>query len=126
MGSSSDGLAKLRPVTFRNKNDPEERPQYGLIAEEVERVFPELVVHDSEGNALSVLYHELPAMLLNEWQKQQDELARQEAENRVLEARIAQGREDARTRQSRIDELLSRIARLEGETGAESAAPRHP
>jgi hypothetical protein len=117
MGSSSDGLAKLRPVTFRYRHDVEKRRQYGLIAEEVEKVFPELVVEDSEGSAMSVLYHELPAMLLNEWQKQQNELERQEAESRDLEGQMAREEEAAQARRARIEALASRLARLESEHG---------
>ena len=113
MASSSDGLARLRPVTFRYTGDADERRQYGLIAEEVEGVFPELVLHDSEGNAQTVFYHELPAMLLNEWQKQQAELALLEQEGRSLAAQIAEGEEAAHARQARIQRLLARLERYD-------------
>jgi hypothetical protein len=113
MGDTSDALAKLRPVTFRYKDDTDRRVQFGLIAEEVEEIYPELVVHDRAGNAETVLYHELPAMLLNEWQKQRKELARQEEEGRALEAEAEQVRTRAREAQARIEELSARIAELE-------------
>ena len=70
MGNASDKLMKLRPVTFRYKADATGTEQYGLIAEEVEKVYPELVVHGAGGKAQTVAYHVLPAMLLNELQKQ--------------------------------------------------------
>lgn len=71
MGDASERLAKLRPVTFRYKGHSDEPTQFGLIAEEVEKVFPELVFHSASGQPETVLYHEMPAMLLNELQKQQ-------------------------------------------------------
>ena len=71
MADASGGLLKLRPVTFRYKGQAGGRRQYGLVAEEVEEVLPELVVHDRSGEVETVLYHEMPAMLLNELQKQQ-------------------------------------------------------
>src|SRR5262249_25701066 len=70
MGEASDRLMKLRPVTFRYKEDPARTLQYGLVAEEVARVYPELVTDGDDGKPLSVAYQMLPAMLLNEMQKQ--------------------------------------------------------
>jgi Chaperone of endosialidase len=83
MADASDPLLRLRPVRFRYKGQAGERTHFGLIAEEVDEVLPELVVHDASGNAETVLYHEMPAMLLNELQKQQAEIDR-------LRARLAE------------------------------------
>lgn len=69
MGSVSDRLMNLEPVTFSWKEDQNYHQQLGLIAEEVEQVFPELVVHDKEGLPETVKYHELPVLLLNELKK---------------------------------------------------------
>ena len=70
MGDQSAALYKLRPVTFNYISDDNKSRAYGLIAEEVEQVLPDLVVHNLEtGVADSVKYHEMPAMLLNELQK---------------------------------------------------------
>jgi hypothetical protein len=74
VGDASDALMQLRPVTFRYKKPAEDgsKPlQYGLIAEEVAKVYPELVISGPDGQPESVAYHELPALLLNEIQKQQ-------------------------------------------------------
>jgi hypothetical protein len=60
MGEATEGLLKLRPVTFRYRAQPEGRTQFGLIAEEVEKVMPELVVCASSGEVETVLYHEMP------------------------------------------------------------------
>jgi len=67
MGAISNVIHNLRPVTFTMKADKEKRRQMGLIAEEVEKVMPELVVHN-EGQALTVRYDALPVLMLNELQ----------------------------------------------------------
>ncbi len=77
MGQGSTSLMRLRPVTFRYKKQyaaGDNRLQYGLIAEEVAEVYPELVVHDDEGRVRTVLYQELNVMLLNELQKQHGQI----------------------------------------------------
>jgi trimeric autotransporter adhesin len=71
MGSNTAKLGQLRPVTFHLKTDPKGALQYGLIAEEVARVYPDLVVRDEKGRIDGVRYDELAPMLLNELQKQQ-------------------------------------------------------
>ena len=73
MGGRSGGLLKLRPVTFRYKSDPTGALQYGLVAEEVAKVYPELVSYGFDGKPMTVHYLMLSAMLLNELQKQASE-----------------------------------------------------
>jgi hypothetical protein len=75
MGSSSTRLQQLRPVTFKLKNDPQRTPQYGLIAEEVSKVYPELVIRGARGQIEGVRYEELAPILLNEVQQQQKQLS---------------------------------------------------
>ena len=77
MADASERLLDLRPVLFRYKEafvNGENPIQYGLIAEEVAEVFPDLVVYDEEGKPFTVKYHLLSTMLLNELQEQQAEL----------------------------------------------------
>jgi hypothetical protein len=88
MGDASKRIFQLRPVTFRYKDHPDDPMQFGLIAEDVERVLPELVTHNAEGDPESVMYHELPAMLINEIQKQENRIERQEEEIRELRALV--------------------------------------
>jgi hypothetical protein len=71
MGEVSEKLQQLRPVGFHLKSDPHGPVQYGLIAEEVAKVYPELVIRDGNGRVDGVRYDELAPMLLNEVQKQQ-------------------------------------------------------
>ena len=72
MGATSETLLALRPVTFRYKPelDPEGIAQFGLVAEEVEKVNPNLVVRDKEGKPYTVRYDAVNAMLLNEFLKE--------------------------------------------------------
>jgi hypothetical protein len=94
MGDASSGLMKLRPVTFHYKAEYADGPrttQYGLIAEEVAEVYPDLVQYDPEtGEPQTVCYHLVNAMLLNEVQKQQKEITSLEeqasVQNRALSA----------------------------------------
>jgi len=79
MEAASDDLMDLRPVSFTYKDKKNGNLHYGLIAEEVKKIYPELVACDKAGNSYAVRYHELPAMLLNELQKHH--LKIQELEN---------------------------------------------
>lgn len=69
----SDRLLDLRPVSFRYKDDPNPL-EYGLIAEEVAEIFPELVLNDEEGRPYTVRYHLLTPLLLGEIQRQEGEI----------------------------------------------------
>ena len=75
MANRSEGLLKLRPVTFSYKDDASAAPHYGLIAEEVATVYPELVTRTASGEVQTVKYHELIPMLLNELQREHQAVA---------------------------------------------------
>lgn len=70
--TASNDILKLRPVIFTYKNDESNTEQFGLIAEEVDKIFPAIVVRDEDGEPTSVQYHVLPVLLLNEMKKQQE------------------------------------------------------
>ncbi len=89
MGSNTAKLEQLRPVTFKLKTDVKGTVQYGLIAEEVAKVYPELVVRDEQGRIDGVRYDELTPMLLNEVQKQERINAAQAAKIASLEQQLA-------------------------------------
>jgi hypothetical protein len=74
MGSNTEKLGQLRPVTFKLKADATGTRQYGLIAEEVAKVYPELVIRNEAGRIDGIRYDELAPMLLNEVQKQAAEI----------------------------------------------------
>jgi hypothetical protein len=90
MGARSEGVLKLRPVTFAYKQDRQGVRQYGLIAEEVATVYPELVTHTASGEVQGVRYQELIPLLLNEVQRQQRELAELRALVGELRGGVAQ------------------------------------
>ncbi len=89
MGPGSEKLAALRPVTFHLKNDASGELQYGLIAEEVAKVYPELVIRGTEGTIEGVRYEELTPMLLNQVQQQQRKLDEQSQEISTLERQLS-------------------------------------
>jgi len=92
MGDSSSGLLRLRPVTFRYKKpfDDGSRPvQYGLIAEEVGEVYPDLATRSGDGEVETVKYQVLDSMLLSELQKQHATIADQKEQIRSLDERLA-------------------------------------
>jgi hypothetical protein len=70
MGTRSEGLLQLRPVTFAYKDDAQATMHYGLVAEEVAAVFPQLVTYAPTAEVRTVKYQELIPMLLNELQRQ--------------------------------------------------------
>jgi len=115
MGNASSTLMKLRPVTFHYKSDknPKARTlQYGLVAEEVDRVAPGLVARSADGKIETVYYQFLAPMLLNEVQKQQRTIAAQTARIATLEK---QGSEIAelKAQVARMSALLARLDRRE-------------
>ncbi len=115
MGDASDALMKLRPVTFRYKapyDDGSHLLQYGLIAEEVAKVYPDLVQYDGQGKPFTVRYHEINTMLLNELQKQHEKVAEQQSEVGQLKSQLA--------------EQEARIQRLEALLARQPEAPKAP
>ena len=93
MGDASRGLMQLRPVTFRYKKpfaDGSKPIQYGLIAEEVAEVYPDLVARNSDGQIETVKYQVLTPMLLNEVQRQQAEIESQMEQIRLLQQQITE------------------------------------
>jgi hypothetical protein len=84
-------LLALKPVTFRYKSDidPNGLPQFGLIAEDVDKVDPDLVVHDDQKQIYTVRYEAVNAMLLNEFLKQHRKVEQQNAEIQTLKEKLA-------------------------------------
>jgi hypothetical protein len=102
MGDSTNALMKLRPVTFFYKPEYDKGPrtlQYGLIAEEVAKVYPEMVAYDNDGQPYTVKYQYLAPMLLNELQKQHTVVAAQQ--------------DVIKTQQQQIKEMQQRLSQLE-------------
>jgi hypothetical protein len=90
MNNGSESILSLRPVTFHYKTDVQERPQFGLIAEEVAKVNPALVLPDKEGKPYTVRYDAVNAMLLNEFLKAHRKVAKLEAALQAVNERLAE------------------------------------
>jgi hypothetical protein len=92
MDKTSEALFALKPVTFRYKKeiDPAGTSQFGLVAEEVEKVNPDLVVRDKEGKPYSVRYDQVNAMLLNEFLKAHRRMEEQDKRIEELTAQLKQ------------------------------------
>jgi len=103
MGDASSAILSLKPVSFRYKRelDPDEFPQFGLIAEEVEKTNPDLVLRDTAGTPYGVRYEAVNAMLLNEFLKQHNKI-QQHQETIALQKRQLEALGD------RIDQLSRR------------------
>ena len=92
MDKASEAILALKPVTFRYKKDldPESIPQFGLVAEEVEKVNPDLVARDEQGKPYTVRYEAVNAMLLNEFLKEHRKVTEQSGEIGELKATVAE------------------------------------
>ncbi|PYJ80399.1 MAG: hypothetical protein DME69_01035 [Verrucomicrobia bacterium] len=101
MNKASEAILALKPVTFRYKHelDPKGIPQFGLVAEQVEKVNPDLVARDADGKAYTVRYQAVNAMLLNEFLKEHRTV-------QDLEATVAQQQMDF---QKQIQALTTRL-----------------
>jgi hypothetical protein len=91
MDKTSEVLLALKPVTFRYKKeiDPAGMSQFGLVAEDVEKVNPDLVVRDKEGKPYSVRYDQVNAMLLNEFLKEYEAFIEEHRKVDKLETTVA-------------------------------------
>ena len=90
MDKTSEAILGLKPVTFHYKKelDPKAAPQFGLVAEEVAKINPDLVVTDNQGKPLTVRYDEVNAMLLNEFLKEHKKVEEQATKIERLEAAL--------------------------------------
>jgi hypothetical protein len=123
MDKASEAILALKPVTFRYKHelDPDGIPQFGLVAEEVEKVNPDLVVRDAEGKVFTVRYEAVNAMLLNEFLKEHRKVEEQEATikqlNKDFRATVAQ-------LSTRLDEQAAQIQKVSAQLEASKSAPQ--
>jgi hypothetical protein len=119
MDKASEAILALKPVTFRYKEelDPDGMPQFGLIAEEVEKVNPDLVVRDEDGKVNTVRYEAVNAMLLNEFLKEH---------RKVEELRAIVAKQDATNaqQQKQIEALTVGLQRVTAQLESGKPAPR--
>jgi uncharacterized coiled-coil protein SlyX len=126
MDKASETLLKLKPVTFHYKEelDPDKIPQFGLIAEEVEKVDPDLVVHDEEGKVTTVRYEAVNAMLLNEFLKEHRKVEEQKATITRLESKVAKQELIATQQQKQIEALTATVQKVSDQLELTKAAPQ--
>jgi hypothetical protein len=91
MDKASEAILALKPVTFRYKQefDPDGIPQFGLVAEDVEKINPDLVARDEDGKVTTVRYEAVNAMLLNEFLKEHKAFVEEHRKVDKLEATVA-------------------------------------
>ena len=104
MDKASEAILVLKPVTFRYKKefDPDNTPQFGLVAEDVEKVNPDLVARDADGKPYTVRYEAVNAMLLNEFLKEHQKVQR-------LEAALAAVNERLKAQDAKIDKVNAKV-----------------
>lgn len=125
IGGASQTLFSLRPVAFRYKKeiDPQHIPQFGLVAEEVERVDPDLVIRDAQGKPQTVRYEQVNTMLLNEFLKEHREVTK-------LKRAMAEQRQEIEVMAAEIKTQAAQIqkvsAQIQMETGAQQVVLTAP
>src|SRR5207247_10386568 len=107
MDKASEAILALKPVTFRYKQeiDPNGIPQFGLVAEQVEKINPDLVARDEQGKPYTVRYEAVNAMLLNEFLKEHKAFVEEQHKVQELEANAAR-------QEKKIEELNAGITKL--------------
>ncbi len=115
MEKASEAILSLRPVTFHYKSDAKETPQFGLIAEEVAKVSPALVLPDKEGKPYTVRYDQVNAMLLNEFLKEHNAFVAEQKNVKKLQATVAQ-------QQKQIEALTTGLQKVSAQFEASKPA----
>jgi len=113
MQKASESILSLRPVTFHYKTDTTDTPQFGLIAEEVAKVNPALVLPDKEGKPFTVRYDAVNAMLLNEFLK----------ENRKVEQLTKDFESKLAEQQKQIEALTATVRKVSAQLRVSKTAP---
>jgi uncharacterized coiled-coil protein SlyX len=111
MDKASEVILALKPVTFHYKKDidPQGAPQFGLVAEDVANVNPDLVVRDAEGKVNTVRYEAVNAMLLNEFLKEHRKVQEQEATITELKSAVAEQNATIAQQQKGMEAVTARL-----------------
>jgi hypothetical protein len=126
MDKASEAILALNPVTFRYKQelDPKGIPQFGLVAEQVEKVNPDLVARDDQGKPYTVRYEAVNAMLLNEFLKEHRKVEEQGRKDQEQEATIAQLKSAAAHQQKQIEALTAGLQKVSALVELSKPAPQ--
>jgi uncharacterized coiled-coil protein SlyX len=112
MDKSSETIPGLKPVTFHSKSNTRDTPQFGLIAEEVTKVNPDLVVRNDNGEIYTVRYEAVNAMLLNEFLKKHREVAKQQKQVVQLQCTISELKSAIAQQQKQIEALTAGVQKV--------------
>src|SRR6187401_2654904 len=125
MDKASEAILALKPVTFRYKKelDPEGIPQFGLVAEEVEKANPDLVARDEQGKPYSVRYEAVNAMLLNEFLKEHRKVEEQGATITQLKSTAAKQEASIAEQQKQIEALTVGLQKVSAQLQLSKPAP---
>jgi trimeric autotransporter adhesin len=124
MDTASEVVLALKPVTFHYKSDCEQRPEYGLIAEEVAKVNPNLVVRDDDGEIYTVRYEAVNAMLLNEFLKEHKKVEEQQASIAQLKSTVALQQKGMEVLTAQLKEQAAQIQRVSAQLEVSKPAPK--
>jgi uncharacterized coiled-coil protein SlyX len=124
MEKMSEAILALNPVTFHFKSDSKRTPQFGLIAEEVAKVNPDLVVRDREGEIYSVRYDAVNAMLLNEFLKEHRKNEEQQATIAQLKSTDAKQEATIAKQQKQIEALTAGLQKVSAQLELSKPAPQ--
>ena len=124
MDQASDAILSLRPVTFHYKTDTTCTPQYGLIAEEVAKINPALVLPDKEGKPYTVRYDAVNAMLLNEFLKEHKKVESQQATITELTSTAAQQQKHMEVLTAQMTEQAAQIQKVSAQLEMQRPARR--
>ena len=121
MEKASEVILSLRPVTFHYKTDTQDTPQFGLIAEEVAKINPALVLPDKEGKPYTVRYDAVNAMLLNEFLKEHRKV---EDLKNDFQAVVAQQQKEIAALVATVKEQAAQIQKVSAQVEASKPAPQ--
>jgi hypothetical protein len=128
MDKTSEAILALKPVTFQYRSDSKGTPQFGLIAEEVAKVNPDLVVRNRNGEIYSVRYEAVNAMLLNEFLKEHKMVKKQEATitrlTKDFQTVSTQQRNEIQLLSAQLKEQAAQIQKVSAQLEASKPAPQ--
>jgi septal ring factor EnvC (AmiA/AmiB activator) len=124
MGKASQAILSLRPVTFHYKTDTTDTPQFGLIAEDVAKVNPALVLPDKEGKPYTVRYDAVNAMLLNEFLREHKKVDQQTREIQEQKNTISGLKAELATVIAQLREQASQIQKVSAQIETHKRATR--
>jgi hypothetical protein len=124
MDNASGTILALKPVTFHYKSQKDDKPQFGLIAEEVAEVNPDLVVRDESGEIYTVRYDAVNAMLLNEFLKEHKKVEDQQETIVELSSMVAQQHKGMEVLTAQLKEQATQIQKVSAQIEARAPGPQ--